>query len=117
MLVDIGVENIVDEGMGILRMRRAFRDAEIVRIELAAFLRNDEVDVLVPDHRLRHVAIIFEHDVAIALQQQVLPAVLVEFLHIGRSEEHTSELQSLMRIPYSVFCWKNKNKKRSSSIS
>src|SRR3546814_6364980 len=30
-----------------------------------------------------------------------------------RSEEHTSELQSLMRISYAVFCWnkkKNKNK-------
>src|SRR3546814_5828622 len=23
----------------------------------------------------------------------------------GRSEEHTSELQSLMRISYAVFCW------------
>src|SRR3546814_5646031 len=29
----------------------------------------------------------------------------------GRSEEHTSELQSLMRISYAVFCLK-KNKKR-----
>src|SRR3546814_12763474 len=27
-----------------------------------------------------------------------------------RSEEHTSELQSLMRIPYAVFCLKKKNK-------
>src|SRR3546814_10287000 len=27
----------------------------------------------------------------------------------GRSEEHTSELQSLMRISYAVFCLKNKN--------
>src|SRR3546814_8590148 len=27
-----------------------------------------------------------------------------------RSEEHTSELQSLMRISYAVFCWKKKNK-------
>src|SRR3546814_4986779 len=26
----------------------------------------------------------------------------------GRSEEHTSELQSLMRISYAVFCWKKK---------
>src|SRR3546814_4285333 len=26
-----------------------------------------------------------------------------------RSEEHTSELQSLMRNSYAVFCWKNKN--------
>src|SRR3546814_3063762 len=27
-----------------------------------------------------------------------------------RSEEHTSELQSLMRISYAVFCLKKKNK-------
>src|SRR3546814_5248281 len=29
-------------------------------------------------------------------------------LHAGRSEEHTSELQSLMRISYAVFCLKKK---------
>src|SRR3546814_5569125 len=29
---------------------------------------------------------------------------------LGRSEEHTSELQSLMRISYAVFCLKKKNK-------
>src|SRR3546814_8190159 len=29
----------------------------------------------------------------------------------SRSEEHTSELQSLMRISYAVFCLKKKNKK------
>src|SRR3546814_7876036 len=29
--------------------------------------------------------------------------------HPGRSEEHTSELQSLMRISYAVFCLKKKN--------
>src|SRR3546814_2459177 len=32
-----------------------------------------------------------------------------------RSEEHTSELQSLMRISYAVFCLKKKNKDTSSS--
>src|SRR3546814_4010632 len=31
-----------------------------------------------------------------------------------RSEEHTSELQSLMRISYAVFCLKKKNRKRQS---
>src|SRR3546814_1463002 len=31
---------------------------------------------------------------------------------IIRSEEHTSELQSLMRLSYAVFCLKKKNKKR-----
>src|SRR3546814_2313557 len=29
--------------------------------------------------------------------------------HAGRSEEHKSELQSLMRISYAVFCLKKKN--------
>src|SRR3546814_1670930 len=31
---------------------------------------------------------------------------------VARSEEHTSELQSLMRISYAVFCLKKKNKKK-----
>src|SRR3546814_1471957 len=30
----------------------------------------------------------------------------------NRSEEHTSELQSLMRISYAVFCLKKKNKNK-----
>src|SRR3546814_3273770 len=34
----------------------------------------------------------------------------------GRSEEHTSELQSLMRISYAVFCLKKKKKKKTSKI-
>src|SRR3546814_9876980 len=29
-----------------------------------------------------------------------------------RSEEHTSEIQSLMRISYAVFCWKKKTHQR-----
>src|SRR3546814_21093129 len=33
----------------------------------------------------------------------------VEYVLGGRSEEHTSELQSLMRISYAVFCLKKKN--------
>src|SRR3546814_5407221 len=34
----------------------------------------------------------------------------LRFLESHRSEEHTSELQSLMRISYAVFCLKKKNK-------
>src|SRR3546814_9490862 len=33
-------------------------------------------------------------------------------LVIDRSEEHTSELRSLMRISYAVFCLKKKNKNK-----
>src|SRR3546814_2180874 len=37
---------------------------------------------------------------------------------IGRSEEHTSELQSLMRISYAVFCLKKKkNNKNTANIA
>src|SRR3546814_3306824 len=34
---------------------------------------------------------------------------------VSRSEEHTSELQSLMRISYAVFCLKKKKKKNKST--
>src|SRR3546814_8035164 len=36
---------------------------------------------------------------------------VIPILHGKRSEEHTSELQSLMRISYAVFCLKKKKKK------
>src|SRR3546814_7599039 len=35
----------------------------------------------------------------------------------GRSEEHTSELQSLMRISYAVFCLKKKKQKKNTNTS
>src|SRR3546814_1591102 len=38
------------------------------------------------------------------------PAVEQRWHMTWRSEEHTSELQSLMRISYAVFCLKKKNK-------
>src|SRR3546814_10466826 len=37
---------------------------------------------------------------------------LYKVLQTSRSEEHTSELQSLMRISYAVFCLKKKKKIR-----
>src|SRR3546814_3626034 len=42
-----------------------------------------------------------------------------EIRHYGnsRSEEHTSELQSLMRISYAVFCLKKKNKHTNKRMS
>src|SRR3546814_4547684 len=40
-----------------------------------------------------------------------VPLLLIFDGRGGRSEEHTSELQSLMRISYAVFCLKKKNKR------
>src|SRR3546814_1167491 len=39
-------------------------------------------------------------------------AIAARLREAGRSEEHTSELQSLMRISYAVFCLKKKNTKK-----
>src|SRR3546814_8327088 len=53
----------------------------------------------------RHHLLEAVDDIGIALAEGV-----ARDLHAGnRSEEHTSELQSLMRISYAVFCLKKKN--------
>src|SRR3546814_8275326 len=56
----------------------------------------------------------FRHPVAIAIAQQ--HDLVCRYARCARarhqpvrSEEHTSELQSLMRISYAVFCLKKKN--------
>src|SRR3546814_1813230 len=55
-------------------------------------------------------------DAAFMLHQAVERAynavLLVLTLYAPRSEEHTSELQSLMRISYAVFCLKQTTTKR-----
>src|SRR3546814_8192015 len=44
-----------------------------------------------------------------------IPAFLLKLGFFGRSEEHTSDLQSLMSISYAVFCLKKKNKYNTST--
>src|SRR3546814_1058285 len=69
--------------------------------------RGDGVAIGGVDHEdLLPVALLLLHvgDVIDAEQQEVLLR--------QRSEEHTSELQSLMRISYAVFCLKKKNNKK-----
>src|SRR3546814_4677990 len=83
-----------------------FRHADLRRrrhglVEIARRLAEDEVAALVglPALDDRHIG----EDAA--LQYIILP---VEAPDLLRSEEHTSELQSLIRSPYAVFCLKNK---------
>src|SRR3546814_2664067 len=58
----------------------------------------------------RFVGIVEKHIVALnELARERLVAAIIEAM-ANRSEEHTSELQSLMRISYAVFCLKNKKK-------
>src|SRR3546814_1917097 len=56
------------------------------------------------------------HDLPTAGRRRISTQKLVDcsvHLHVAfRSEEHTSELQSLMRISYAVFCLKKKTKRK-----
>src|SRR3546814_3629558 len=51
------------------------------------------------------------------LNQRCGIAAGVIFKRSRRSEEHTSELQSLMRISYAVFCLKKKKNKENTIIT
>src|SRR3546814_5088644 len=46
------------------------------------------------------------------LRVAIEPEAAALAAQFGRSEEHTSELQSLMRNSYAVFCLKKKNKSK-----
>src|SRR3546814_7039424 len=80
--------------------------------DLRRLLRIDEDGVL-PRLVLRRLAVALEHLEMMTVEVHgVRPAGVVAEIHhdSARSEEHTSELQSLMRISYAVFCLKKKNK-------
>src|SRR3546814_1931429 len=50
------------------------------------------------------------NDLAVFLDEiaQSVEIFVIALVNIGRTEEHTSELQSLMRTSYAVFCSKKK---------
>src|SRR3546814_7431028 len=84
----------------------------IGREHLIGLGREDELVRVV-----RHVQFLFADQLEIvALERTIEDERIVKRRRTGgtrigrvRSEEHTSELQSLMRISYAVFCLKQKN--------
>src|SRR3546814_5191674 len=69
---------------------------------------DDLLDPLLLGQRFQEIAEIADVVVHVRLIDDI-----AQNLALRRSEEHTSELQSLMRISYAVFCLKKKNKKQS----
>src|SRR3546814_4951139 len=53
-----------------------------------------------------------DHNAVMTLLHEEFARFRRQLLADERSEEHTSELQSLMRISYAVFCLKKKNKQK-----
>src|SRR3546814_10209704 len=74
--------------------------------EAAGEAGHHRVRVALPDHAGgEDVAVLVDHALDVAPEGALPLEPLVEEV---RSEEHTSELQSLMRISYAVFCLKKK---------
>src|SRR3546814_6290032 len=91
-----------------------FRSVEVARLLLElqedrmrvhrAVVRKDDHMFAVVANRILALGVDDDRAVMAHLLLQARMAVIP----VGRSEEHTSELQSLMRISYAVFCLKKK---------
>src|SRR3546814_1880941 len=77
-----------------------------------ALARGGEVMGVLPrslaDRELAHPGLTQLHVVGSMHERKAMMAKLSDGFIALRSEEHTSELQSLMRISYAVFCLKKK---------
>src|SRR3546814_6902025 len=110
---------------GLVKLRGAAKEK---RAALRSLIRSEEVkSALVFCNRKRDVDIVYRSlerhgfsvaalhgDMAQPVRMETLQSfkdAKVQILVCSRSEEHTSELQSLMRISYAVFCLKKKKKK------
>src|SRR3546814_7597441 len=76
-------ETRLDAGQACHRLAHILDDEILVAAPFGARLQADEAVGLIGAHRIKS-----------------------DFVRSDRSEEHTSELQSLMRISYAVFCLK-----------
>src|SRR3546814_2566818 len=106
--------HVEEVAVALVEGRRAEAADGVREVEVDAVLERADALALV-DHRLRVAGgDVAGHEVA---ERRVLPLEEVVAVGVGdlvggagvvavlrRSEEHTSELQSLMRISYAVFC-------------
>src|SRR3546814_4406636 len=86
--------------------------AKLLRLQVA---RHVVGRVGIGDVLRQHLLALAEpvHALAEQAEESGLAVHSVPGCSVVRSEEHTSELQSLMRISYAVFCLKKKRKKQS----
>src|SRR3546814_10401974 len=108
-LAEVGVRHADDRRLLHARDRV---DAELDLLRIGVEAAGDD-EVLGPPDDMDVAALVDRRHVS-GDEEAVLAELGGGLLRLApRSEEHTSELQSLMRIPYAVFCLK---KKRKSSI-
>src|SRR3546814_5545703 len=115
LVADVEVDVIESEALDLIVVRARH---DVARCQFGARIVIGHVAM--PGDRVLQYAALAAHRLGDQeiLDLQIIEAGRVELhhLHVGdaaarapRSEEHTSELQSLMRISYAVFCLKKKN--------
>src|SRR3546814_1421550 len=107
--VDAGAEGVFLRRLGEAVHRLADKLRQLARILRGAVERAGRV-VIAREDILAFVGAV-ERLLRLALALRRLGTGVGEFRPATRSEEHTSELQSLMRISYAVFCLKKKKTK------
>src|SRR3546814_2690268 len=85
----------------------------IARIPQTGFVRSPVNEFVKAENQKVVVQVLIESSLGVENIDSIAAVEGVDIIAVGRSEEHTSELQSLMRISYAVFCLKKKkhNKK------
>src|SRR3546814_9401951 len=89
-------------------------DTVFALVHLAGLFEPDPLDPASRDvwDRAIGVNLTTAYDMAVAFRPRAVRDAASRLIFLnsvaGRSEEHTSELQSLMRISYAVFCLKKK---------
>src|SRR3546814_2887955 len=108
---------VVEPDPELSRVVRAFAEQDGERAATAARDREGIVDAAQILQRYRELYAKYATLFGAAPMQEQQAGILMREIYgkldperYARSEEHTSELQSLMRISYAVFCLKKKNK-------
>src|SRR3546814_7540285 len=122
--LDLGRRNAVYPALHFLDLRPEVIDNVDLTLDIIPFLFREDA-IQCSKGGLFIPVIAFKHDIDVGTVAPILchldkltarPDGIAIVWHFGnsdlviRSEEHTSELQSLMRISYAVFCLKKKKK-------
>src|SRR3546814_2097585 len=106
----LGLPDRDDVKVGVVTYKLAAHAADLAKGHPAAKVRDDALSRARFEFRWRdQFNLSLDPDTAEQYHDQTLPAEGAKTAHFCRSEEHTSELQSLMRISYAVFCLKKKH--------
>src|SRR3546814_4183670 len=102
---DLAAARAVDDAHATLGLRERLRVDHAAGLVGHRHMQGDDVGACQQGVQLH----LLDVEVARAVRRQ--EGVVGDDVHLQRSEEHTSELQSLMRISYAVFCLKKKKTK------